>query len=155
MTSSIAGALAGSHNIEQALFFYGTLRAAEVREAVLGYPVPKRQLQPARLSGYQVRRVAGAFYPMLIQAVADAVVDGVIMTVTRRQDLDRLDRFEGADYQRVQVPAMCANGPRLVQVYQPTPHLEAAEIWDFHRWYETDLDHFLTQDFDLDGVRRP
>ena len=147
--------LASPHNIEQALFFYGTLKAAEVREAVLGYSVPARQLQLARLPGFQVRRVAGAFYPMLIEAAPDAIVEGVIMTVTNRQDLDRLDRFEGADYQRVEVSAICADGPRPVQTYQPAPHLKAAELWDFQRWYETDLDNFLAQDFNLDGVRRP
>ena len=40
---------------------------------------------------------------MLIEVAPDAIVEGVVMTVTNRQDLDRLDRFEGEDYQRVEV----------------------------------------------------
>ena len=167
MSNSLTDSISGSNDspndsssdisgaIKQPLFFYGTLKAAEIREAVLGYSVPDSQLEPARLFGFQVRRVAGAFYPMLIEAAAEAVVEGVIMTVTSRQDLDRLDRFEGSDYRRVEASAIGADGPRQIQIFQPAPHLQAAELWDFQRWYETDLDNFLAQDFDLDGVRRP
>ena len=147
--------LASSHNIEQALFFYGTLKAPEVREAVLGYQVPESQLELAQLFGFEVWRVAGAFYPMLVDAAPDAVVEGIIMKVTSRRDLDRLDRFEGADYQRIEASAICAGRPCPVQIYRPAQHLKAAELWDFQRWYKTDLNNFLTQDFHLDGVRRP
>ena len=37
-----------------ALFFYGTLRAAEVRRAVLGSDLPPDQLHRAELGGYEV-----------------------------------------------------------------------------------------------------
>jgi len=42
-----------------------------------------------------------------------------------------------------------------VQIYQASSHLVAAERWDFWHWYEDELEQFLSNDFDLDGVRKP
>ena len=137
------------------LFFYGTLRAAKIRKKVLGYDVPDAQLLSARLRGFEVRRVSGAFYPMIVANASDDIVEGLVMTAIDSGDLDRLDRFEGEDYRRTHVLAEISGQPCPVQVYQPSAHLLPAERWDFHRWYENELEQFLSKDFDLDGVRKP
>ena len=50
----------GDNMTQPAALFYGTLRAAEVRKAVLGADLQPAQLQQAELNGYEVRRVDGA-----------------------------------------------------------------------------------------------
>ena len=70
-------------------------------------------------------------------------------------DLDRLDRFEGEDYQRIDVLAEISAQPWPVQIYHASAHLLAAERWDFRHWYQNELEQFLSRDFDLDGVRKP
>ena len=137
------------------LFFYGTLRAAEIRKKVLGYDVPDARLLPARLQGFEVRRVSGAFYPMIVASATEDIVEGLVMTAIDSGDLDRLDRFEGEDYQRIHVLAEISGQPCPVQIYQASAHLRAAERWDFRHWYENELEQFLSRDFDLDGVRKP
>ena len=137
------------------LFFYGTLRAAEIRKKVLGYDVSDARLLPARLQGFEVRRVSGAFYPMIVASASDDIVEGLVMTAIDSGDLDRLDRFEGDDYQRIHVLAEISGQPFPVQIYQASAHLLAAERWDFHHWYENELVQFLSRDFYLDGVRKP
>lgn len=142
-------------DMRASLFFYGTLKAAEVREAVLGYKVPENRLLGATLSGFEVRRVAGTFYPMIVTAQPEAVIEGVLLTGIDKQELDRLDRLEGVNYQRIDVEVECEGQMRAAQLYKPINKLPAAELWDFANWYKKDLDNFLSQDFDPDGVRRP
>ena len=137
------------------LFFYGTLRAAEIRKKVLGYDVPEPRLLPARLQGFEVRRVSGTFYPMIVASTSDDIVEGLVMTDIDSGDLDRLDSFEGEDYQRIHVLADVAGQPCHVQIYQASSHLVAAERWDFWHWYEHELEQFLSSDFDSGGVRKP
>ena len=140
--------------ISNRCYFYGTLKPPKYAKRFWAILCRTASFS-ARLSGFQVRRVCGGF-------LSD--VDRGGARCNRRRgghDCDQLsgsgqvDRFEGADYQRVEVSAICADGPRQVQIYQPAPHLKAAELWDFQRWYETDLDNFLAQDFNSDGVRLP
>jgi gamma-glutamylcyclotransferase (GGCT)/AIG2-like uncharacterized protein YtfP len=139
----------------KSLFFYGTLKAAEVREAVLGYKVPENRLAAAKLSGFEVRRVAGTFYPMIVAGPPEAMIVGVLLSGINRRELDRFDRLEGADYQRADVAVECDGRIHATQIYKPINRLPAAELWDFASWYKKDLENFLSQDFDLGGVRRP
>lgn len=139
----------------KSLFFYGTLKAAEVREAVLGYKVPENRLAAAKLSGFEVRRVAGTFYPMIVAGPPEAMIVGVLLSGIDRRELDRFDRLEGADYQRADVAVECDGQMHATQIYKPINRLPAAELWDFASWYKKDLDNFLSQDFDPGGVRRP
>lgn len=136
------------------LFFYGTLRAAEIRRAVLGTDLPPAQLLDASVSGYQVRRVEGAFYPMLV-AAAGGRVDGLVATGLDRRSVDRLDRFEGVHYNRSSLEVLTANGPLAADVYLPDKHMSAAELWDFDSWYKHDMTSFLSQEFHPEGVRPP
>ena len=125
------------------------------REAVLGYKVPENRLAAAKLSGFEVRRVAGTFYPMIVAGPPEAMIVGVLLSGIDRRELDRFDRLEGADYQRADVAVECDGQMHATQIYKPINRLPAAELWDFASWYKKDLDNFLSQDFDPGGVRRP
>ena len=75
------------------LFFYGTLRAAEVRRAVLGTDIPACLLSPARLNDFAVRRVDGALYPMLVHNVGGRAT-GLVATGLSG-DVVATDRLKG------------------------------------------------------------
>ena len=137
-----------------ALFFYGTLRAAEVRQAVLGTDLPSDQLQQAMLSGYEVRRVDGALYPMLV-ARSDGQVNGLLATGLDVTSLCKLDQFEGVHYRRTSLEVNTVNGPIEADVYLPDQLMVAAELWYFDSWYKRDMTSFLEREFNLDGVRPP
>ena len=136
------------------LFFYGTLRAAEVRRAVLGADIPEDRLTPASLNGYQVRRVDGALYPMLVKS-AGGRVTGMIAAGLNRDALARLDRFEGRHYSRHALSVVTDTGPVTADVYLPDEAMSAAEPWDFDIWYKRDMKSFLEREFSPAGVRPP
>ena len=137
-----------------ALFFYGTLRAAEVRRAVLGSDLPPDQLHRAELGGYEVRRVDGALYPMLV-ACSGGLVNGLLATGLQASSVGKLDQFEGAHYRRISLEVTTATGSQAADVYLPDQQMVAAELWDFESWYKRDMTSFLEREFNLDGVRPP
>ena len=139
---------------ETRLFCYGTLRAAEVRHDVLGYYLPTANLSDALLYNYQVRRVQGALYPMLVPALAEQVT-GLVATGLNRQAIRVLDQFEGQNYSRSALQVNTAAGPLMADVYLPHNILTAAELWDFDSWYKHDITTFLQRDFRQSGVRPP
>ena len=136
------------------LFFYGTLRAAEIRSSVLGYDLPAGHLTDAILEDYQVRRVQGALYPMLIAAAGERVA-GLVATGLDTLAIHMLDQFEGHHYSRIALQVHTAGGLIKADVYLPDDTLSAAEPWDFDRWYKHDMTAFLQQDFRQEGVRPP
>ena len=136
------------------LFFYGTLRAAEIRSAVLGYDLPTGQLTDAVLENYQVRRVEGALYPLLVPAAGEKAI-GLLATSLDRLAIQMLDQFEGNHYNRSALQVHTAAGFVEADVYLPDDTLLAAESWDFDRWYKNDMTAFLQQDFRQEGVRPP
>ena len=139
---------------EFTLFFYGTLRAAEIRSAVLGYDLPTGHLTDAVLENYQVRRVKGALYPLLVPAAGEKAI-GLLATSLDRLAVQMLDQFEGQHYNRSVLQVHTAAGFVEADVYLPDDTLLAAESWDFDRWYKNDMTAFLQQDFRQEGVRPP
>ena len=139
---------------EFTLFFYGTLRAAEIRSAVLGYELPTGHLTDAVLENYQVRRVKGALYPLLVPAAGEKAI-GLLATSLDRQAIQMLDQFEGNHYNRAALQVCTAAGFVEADVYLPDDTLLAAESWDFDRWYKYDMTAFLRQDFRQERVRPP
>lgn len=137
-----------------ALFFYGTLRAAEVRKAVLGEDLEPAQLQQAVLNDYEVRRVDGALYPMLV-ARSGGRVNGLVVTGLDAAALHKLDQFEGVHYRRASLEVNAAHGRIDADVYLPDQQMVAAELWDFDSWYKRDMTPFLEREFNPEGVRPP
>ncbi|KAK3359330.1 AIG2-like family-domain-containing protein [Lasiosphaeria hispida] len=87
-------------------FFYGTLMIPDVFYSVCygGKDVPEaiknlHKFQPAILHGYCRRRVRYADYPGMI-ADKDHSVFGAFVTGLTRANIERLDFFEGGQYER-------------------------------------------------------
>lgn len=139
---------------EFTLFFYGTLRAAEVRSAVLGDDLPAAHLTDAILENYQARRVQGALYPMLVATPGERAA-GLVATGLDRQALKMLDQFEGPNYSRSALRVCTSAGFVKADIYLPNHMLSAAEPWDFDSWAKHDMTAFLQQDCRYGGVRPP
>jgi len=79
---------------------------SEVMELVAGR---RFAAQPARLAGYARRRLRRAVYPAIVPAAGESV-DGLLFEGLDPPALARLDRFEGALYDRPELPVVRADG---------------------------------------------
>jgi len=79
-------------------FFYGTLVDADVRQLVLGRPVPDAAVQPATLQEFQRYSVLDQPYPAAVPQPGSAI-DGVVMPGASLVDAAKLTCFEGSDYE--------------------------------------------------------
>jgi len=96
------------------LFTYGTLMLPEVMELVIG---GRPHREPARLAGYRCGSLRGAVYPGLVPE-ADAVTPGVLWRDLDAHAVARVDRFEGALYERRTLTVEREDGtPRAACVY--------------------------------------
>ncbi len=125
------------------LFCYGTLRCAEVFEAVTGYA---RKGVEAVLDGYAAYRFVGRNYPGLVPD-AGRQVSGVLYTRLDREIVTRLDRYEGDEYRKLRVRVRLADGRlRPAWVYlcrHPLRHRLSRESWDYQLFVDKELDDYL------------
>jgi gamma-glutamylcyclotransferase (GGCT)/AIG2-like uncharacterized protein YtfP len=99
------------------LFVYGTLMDAEIMSHVAGGHFVSR---PARLEGYRRRRMRGEVYPAIVPCPDETVAGRVYFSLPPAA-LERLDQFEGRQYERCLVTVACADGPLQVQAYVLAP----------------------------------
>ncbi|KAK1826773.1 AIG2-like family-domain-containing protein [Podospora conica] len=96
------------HIGEHTAFFYGTLMVRDIFHSVVyntSKPPPdivaRHTFTPAVLHGYVRHRVEGAAYPGIIASADDgASVRGKYVTGLSDANLERLDFFEGGQYER-------------------------------------------------------
>lgn len=99
------------------VFTYGSLMFPEVWTRVVR---GSYRDESATLDGFSRHALAGRDYPGMVRAVASAAgttgasqVQGVLWRDVTDEDLARLDAFEGAEYQRIQIPVRLATGEIL------------------------------------------
>lgn len=123
------------------LFAYGTLMWPAILEAVMG-----RRLAgaPAALAGYQRLRVKGASYPVVVRA-ADSAVEGVLYCGLTAAEFQRLDAFEGPEYDRAEIEV--AGTKALVYVLGDAHrHIAEAAEWTPEQMRPEDLAAFCPGD---------
>lgn len=114
--------------------------------------------QPARLTGFRRHAIRNESYPALVRSPDLASpIDGRLYRDIGAEDLARLDRFEGGQYQRVacQVTGLAESIPRqdsaesaaqpiAAQVYLfLRPECLLPDDWDEH-WFRTQgIERFL------------
>jgi gamma-glutamylcyclotransferase (GGCT)/AIG2-like uncharacterized protein YtfP len=119
----------------QDLFTYGSLMCEDIMTTVVGAQLP---CTPAILPGYRRFLVKGEQYPGVTADVSGSVAGMVYHNISLEGWL-RLDRFEGAMYNRSPVIVHFANGTeRLVYCYLFRP-----EFFDRLTAIEWDYDTFL------------
>lgn len=117
------------------LFLWGTLLDRDVLERLLGRRVSARELEPARLPGYQRVAAEKSPYPVLVPA-AGAAVDGLLWLCPSRRDLRRIAHYED-DYRAVLFEVLTASGRRVpAWLYTAREGLlrPSHEPWDLLRW---------------------
>ena len=88
------------------VFTYGSLMFADVWTRVVA---GRYESLAAALHGHARLQVRDETYPGMIEDV-DAIVNGVLYLNVDADDLERLDHFEGVDYERRSVTVVDARG---------------------------------------------
>jgi len=141
------------HKLKYSLFFYGTLRAEEVRQAVIGEK--KFNISPAILQKYKVYKVKNANYPLIKFTNNESdKVQGILLMDLTMEEINKLDQFEGEHYFRQFVKINKDDKIYDVQIYMPDKTLIAEETWDFNYWYQNNMNDFFANEFDLSGVKQ-
>jgi gamma-glutamylcyclotransferase (GGCT)/AIG2-like uncharacterized protein YtfP len=90
------------------LFCYGTLMIPAVWLRVVGRP---REATEAFLEDFVCRQVRGEWFPGLLPK-SGARTKGVLYRGLTERELARLDRYEGAAYERRRLPVYLASGKK-------------------------------------------
>lgn len=134
------------------LFSYGTLQVPRILQTVISKALNG---VPADLPGYAVYRVKDAEYPGIV-ASPDAVTHGTLYTGVLGEDLEILDRFEGALYERTELEVIPEPGKAIktwVYVIKDIHrNLLAREPWNLDDFMENDMDRFMKRF--VDGRRQ-
>jgi gamma-glutamylcyclotransferase (GGCT)/AIG2-like uncharacterized protein YtfP len=126
------------------IFTYGSLMFPEVWTTVVH---GNYERQPARLYGYQRCCIKGETYPAAIAAGLEDYIDGQLYLNVDAEDQQRLDRFEGEDYEKATAPLILAEGGIVMAqlyLYRHHQRLEMRE-WD-QAWFEREgIKQFLAE----------
>lgn len=118
------------------LFFYGTLRDAEVRRAVTGRDIP---VETAWLPGFRCVPVAGKSYPMLIPAPSGRA-EGVLAHDVGPAALRRLIGYEGPEYRLSSATVVKADVlPVRARLFMTRLGVigDPSRSWDLKEWQES------------------
>tara|TARA_B110000196_G_scaffold285007_1_gene267854 strand:+ start:1727 stop:2554 length:828 start_codon:yes stop_codon:yes gene_type:complete len=136
-----------------AMFFYGTLRAIEVREAVLGKDIDKHKSDKAIIYKHQVYKVMNANYPLITYTNnSQDKVEGLLVHNISEEELKKLDAFEGKNYFRAKAQVEVHGQLFNVEIYMPDKTMELDQIWDFEDWYKNNIEDFFKKEFNINGV---
>tara|TARA_B110000259_G_scaffold3541_1_gene4107 strand:+ start:1874 stop:2701 length:828 start_codon:yes stop_codon:yes gene_type:complete len=136
-----------------AMFFYGTLRAIEVREAVLGKDIDKHKSNKAIIYKHQVYKVMNVNYPLITYTNnSQDKVEGLLVHNISEEELKKLDAFEGKNYFRAKAQVEVHGQLFNVEIYMPDKTMELDQIWDFEDWYKNNMEDFFKKEFNINGV---
>ena len=138
---------------DHSLFIYGTLQDAEVMQAVIGRTIPLTAQQEGIAPFFKIMKVKHVQYPCLVEGDDSDVADGVVVSGLSEEELHILDRFEGENYHRVAIDVIAKCRLVQTQAYMPRQALETDGPWQLAEWQAHNRAQFLSQDFNLAGVR--
>ena len=90
---------------DSACFTYGSLMWADIMARVCARDAAALNAAPATLRDHARHPVMGQDYPGLVARAGAGPVKGVLYTGLSAQEFERLDAFEGDEYERVRVTA--------------------------------------------------
>lgn len=125
------------------LFGFGTLMDPEVRDLVVGRPVPPEAVAPAVLPGYRRVRVPDETYPALVPDPAGEV-QGQLFGPLTAVELERVQFFESFEYALTAIEVRCRGRPVPAMACLATEEvLIGAEPWDLAGWAAAHKPRFL------------
>ncbi len=140
------------------LFFYGTLRDHEVREAVIGERAKQLNLVDGYLIGYRLYRVKNTNYPLIVRdKLSSNKINGLVAMRLDIQLIRKLDMFEGKNYSRAEVSVFrnIDKEEIMAEIYVPKKTLQYTEEWTYEYWHKYQRKFFFQDDFRKTGVRSP
>lgn len=116
-------------------FFYGTLMANEILEAVLRRQVDPARRRRARLVGYRRVYRRGAFHPVLVSDSASEV-DGIVVWGLTTRDIAMLKAYEGPAYEITELTVLLYAGRTAkAKVFLPATTCQPSSVaWTFEDW---------------------
>ncbi len=124
-------------------FVYGTLVDADVRTRVLGHPIRRGRVRPAVIEGWRRVTVAGASYPGLVPE-SGRRVDGLLLTGVTAAEEARLIRFEGGEYEIVDVTVRAAGRDVAARMFVTRPGVAVTDDeWTLESWRRRHRRDFL------------
>ena len=143
---------------DKTLFFYGTLRSREVREAVLDQQANNLILIDAYIKGYKLFKVKNTNYPLIISdPLSKNRIVGFLVYGINSEIRNKLDLFEGDNYSRFNTYAYKVNEKLKIktEIYMPNKPLEYLDEWIFDDWYKFNKKKFFEEDFNKNGILSP
>ena len=124
------------------LFAYGSLMYEQVWQALFGEVFVG---EVATLEGYSRRRIKGDVYPVIFPG--DGSVQGILFRNLTEAIVEKLDRFEGDLYQRVQVEVMSSSVlvPAFTYVLKKSHYGVIGDHWNKRAFESSDLSRFLSR----------
>lgn len=126
------------------VFTYGSLMFSEVWEGVVE---GRYAASEGTVSGYSCLGIVSETYPALVPG--DGVVEGVLYFDVNEKDLQRLDRFEGDEYDRITLPVRRGDGTELpaeTYVFKSVlAHRLNGEAWCVDTFRTTGIRTFVSQ----------
>ena len=127
------------------IFTYGTLMSLKIWERVV---MGKYLFHPGILQGYTCNKVKNEVYPGLIKSKT-TTVKGVIYWDVNREDILRLDQFEGDEYKRIMVKIKDSGNKGIdCQTYlvkDEFNHKITDVPWSFNYFVNQDFDEFVSR----------
>lgn len=123
-------------------FAYGTLMVSDVIAAVCGCTQPG---VAASLAGFRRARVTGQSYPAIV-ADARQQVEGLLYRDLDDTQWQRLDLFEGDQYERQRVRVETLSGPCDAETYvlaRGAESLLSADHWSLEAFVAGELEDFM------------
>ena len=124
------------------LFAYGSLMYEQVWQALFGESFVGEN---ATLEGYRRRRIKGDVYPVIFPG--DGSVEGILFRDLTEAIVEKLDRFEGELYRRVQVEVLssAAMVPAFTYVLKKSYYGVIGDRWNRSAFESGDLSRFLSR----------
>ena len=136
------------------LFFYGTLRDHEVREAVIGERAKQLNLVDGYLIGYRLYRVKNTNYPLIVRdKLSSNKINGLVAMGLDKQLIRKLDMFEGKNYSRAEVSVFrnIDNEKIMAEIYVPKKTLQYTEGWTYENWHKYQRKFFFIMILEKEG----
>lgn len=127
----------------QNAFAYGSLMFDEVWNKIVEGTY--RRIRGS-VEGYERRRLREVAYPGMIEGTG--LVPGILWLYISKEDIDRLDAFEGEVYLRRAEKILTARGEIVAQVFLVRPkfyHLVCDDLWVPEYFAQEGLDVFMTR----------
>lgn len=132
------------------VFTYGSLMYERVWNQVVSGTY---DCHPGTVSGFVRWAIMHEHYPAMLPGPMHSKVDGVLYLNLEKEDLSRLDEFEGSFYERCAVQVMTENNIFSADAYvlkESYRHIVSDETWDPEKFESDGVNQFLSSYFGFD-----